>query len=825
MGILDGKRILVAGVTIDTSIGFATAKVAQEQGATVLISNFGRALNITKRIAGRLPQEAPVLELDVTDDDHLAGLEAQVREHVDGLDGVVHAIAYGNPATILGDKFLTGPWEDVAQAVRVSAYSYQSLATACLPLMPDGGRHRRAARSTRRSPGRATTGWASPRVPSSRPTATWLATSDRRTSASTWSLPGRSRPWRPRRFRASSSSRSEWEKRAPIGWDQNDFDPTAPHDRGAAQRLHAEDDGRDRPRRRRLPRYGRVSSLIELRVLDGPNLYFPKAAVKLTVDLTVLLAADEDAALRFARRIGLSNARPGVADSGFRQRFAARAIARLVRQIAAEVGTHRLAVRVRPTADVHRVVVAYPWRHRGRATALGQAVAEVLDSLMSTDIDALVTKVAADVRAADRGDKPPTIKPHVPVIAVTGTNGKTTTSRMLGHIARCAGLHVGWSSTDGIYVDGELIEAGDYSGPSGAGRVLAYPQVQLAVTETARGGILLRGIGVRHNDVSVVTNVTADHLGLQGIDTLDQLAEVKSVVPRITKPTGWAVLNGDDPRVFAMRSVVVARPWVFTRDPDSPSIREVLNHGGRATTVIDGWVAVLEANRDPDPMIEVVDIPMTLSGLSHFNVENALAALSAALGAGLPRAAVLEGLRTFAPGPALNPGRMNIYSVQGVTVIVDLAHNEAGLEALVEVMRGLTGPGGRTLLALGTAGDRTDELLEALGEIAAHDSDVLVIVHKQRYLRGRDMAELDALYRAGAARVGVEEVPSYPSELEGLQALMERANPGDVIALMCHQDRDAVGEWLEERGATVDAPDTIRDKVLLGREPSDRGPA
>lgn len=138
-GILEGKRILVAGVTMDSSIGFATAKVAQEQGATVLISNFGRALGITRRIAKRLPVEPPVLELDVTDPDHLAGLEAQVREHVDGLDGVVHSIAYGNPETLLGGKFLTGPWEDVAQAVHVSAYSLKSLAMATLPLMPNGG--------------------------------------------------------------------------------------------------------------------------------------------------------------------------------------------------------------------------------------------------------------------------------------------------------------------------------------------------------------------------------------------------------------------------------------------------------------------------------------------------------------------------------------------------------------------------------------------------------------------------------------------------------------------------------------------------------------
>ncbi|WP_310530264.1 enoyl-ACP reductase FabI [Nocardioides sp.] len=138
-GILSGKRILVAGVTMDSSIGFATAKVAQEQGATVLISNFGRALGITRRIAKRLPAEAPVLELDVTDEEHLAGLADQVRQHVDGLDGVVHSIAYGNPQTLLGGKFLEGPWADVAQAVQVSAFSLKSLAMATRPLLSEGG--------------------------------------------------------------------------------------------------------------------------------------------------------------------------------------------------------------------------------------------------------------------------------------------------------------------------------------------------------------------------------------------------------------------------------------------------------------------------------------------------------------------------------------------------------------------------------------------------------------------------------------------------------------------------------------------------------------
>jgi cyanophycin synthetase len=470
---------------------------------------------------------------------------------------------------------------------------------------------------------------------------------------------------------------------------------------------------------------------------------------------------------------------------------------------------------VRPTPDVHRVVVAFPWIHRGRAEALGRAVASVLDRLQLMDVDALVSDVAADVSRADPGPAPETIRPRIPVIAVTGTNGKTTTSRMIGHIGRVAGLHVGWSSTDGIYLDGQLVEAGDYSGPSGAGRVLALPGVQLAVTETARGGILLRGIGVRSNDVSVVTNVSADHLGLQGIDTLDQLAEVKAVVAKITKPTGWAVLNGDDPRVFAMRSDIRARTWVFSRDPDSPSIREVIGHGGRASTVIDGWISVLAPASDPDPLVRVVDVPMTLSGLSRSNVENALAACSAALGAGLPRAAVIEGLSSFAPDTQHNPGRMNIYSLGGVTVIIDLAHNEAGLEALLEVMDGLRGPGARTLMAVGTAGDRTDDIVRSLGEMAARGSDVMVIVHKQRYLRGRDTDELTALYRDGAEKVGVTEVAAYDSELEGLQALVGLAEPGDVVAVMCHQDRVLVDEWLLARGGSVDAPDVVRDKVLL----------
>ncbi|MDO3396220.1 Mur ligase family protein [Nocardioides cremeus] len=569
-------------------------------------------------------------------------------------------------------------------------------------------------------------------------------------------------------------------------------------------------------------------ALVELRVLEGPNLYFPRAAVKLTLDTGALATAPIEVVRVLAERIGLSDARPGEPGSGFRQRFALRAVARLVRAVAQESGTSSLAVRVRPTNDPHQVVVAYPWAHRERARSMGRAVASVLDVLVpgddgvSTDrLSAAVSVAAETVATSEPGDGPTTLEPRVPVVAVTGTNGKTTTSRMVAHIGREWGKVVGWSNTDGVYVDGVLVEPGDYSGPSGAGRVLAHENVELAVTETARGGILLKGIGLTHNDVSVVTNVSADHLGLHGIDTLDQLAEVKAVVPRITAPEGWAVLNADDPRVLSMRWVVKSQVWVFSRDPDSPAVRDVLGDGGRATTVIDGWLCVLEPDADPDPLIELVDVPMTLAGLSHYNVENALAAASAALAVGIPRDVVVAGLRSFLPDAEHNPGRMNCFTVPvsdgEVTVVMDLAHNEAGLEAMFEIMHGIRPEGARVLLGLGVVGDRSEELIEKLGEIAARDADVVAIGHKERYFRGRTAEELEGLMRAGAERVGVTAVPAYPTEVGVLSALVGQALPGEVVGLMCHADREGVYEWIAEAGGVPDSAEVLAAKVRTAR--------
>lgn len=567
---------------------------------------------------------------------------------------------------------------------------------------------------------------------------------------------------------------------------------------------------------------------IEIRVLEGPNLYFTRPAIKIQLALPGYLALPDDAFASVCRAAGLRRVQIPAAGSAGRQRVTGRIVEQVVRALAAGVGVTRVGVRARGGNVRDEVIAAAVWRHRGRAEAVAHAVAPTLRSLLDGHpLDEAVAPHLDSIRNASKGEPARLLTPRIPVAAITGTNGKTTTTRLLAHLSMTAGFRTAWSSTDGIVVQGEVVEAGDYSGPAGSRGVLEAPGVEVGILETARGGMLLRGLGVTHNDVSVVTNVSADHLGMQGIDTVDQLAEVKAIITKVTKRRGWCVLNGEDPRVWAMHSSARARPWVFTIDPDSPAIREALNASGRAITILDDHVTVLGMSAAPDRLLPVVDLPMTLSGLSRHNVANALAGAAAGLALGLPRDAVIEGLRTFQPDDQLNPGRMNVYSVPlpdddtgraaSVSVILDLAHNEAGLEALLEVARGLTAPGAKVRLALGTAGDRSDEILEALGEIAGRGAEQVVAAHKQRYLRGRTTEEMEELYRIGLTRAGVADLPSEPTELDGMLRLLRESHDGDVVAVMTHADREQLADAIRAHGGRADDARAIRRKVVRAR--------
>lgn len=568
--------------------------------------------------------------------------------------------------------------------------------------------------------------------------------------------------------------------------------------------------------------------LVELRVLDGPNLYFTRPAVKLTLAVPGWLDMTEARAASLAARMGLrgvdpeaspkARVRPGLPRSQHRLRFVARMAAHVARSTAQAAGSS-IAVRSRPGPEADQVVVAFPWRRRSAAEALASEVAELSGAVVGSrrQFARMLADAARRLEAVEPGAPPSVPDPAIPVIAVTGTNGKTTTVRALSHVLRTAGLDVSYSSTDGVYFNGRLVEEGDYSGFGGAARALSQPGVEVAVLETARGGILLRGIGTLHNDVAVVTNISADHLRLHGINTLDQLAEVKSSITRITHPGGWDVLNADDPRVLAMRRGIRGRPWLFSVDPDHPAIRAVVSEGGRATTAIDGQLTYLSAGMRPHPILPLEDVPLTLAGISTHNIQNAMAVASAALGIGVPEEALVEGLRSFVLDPETNPGRTNLFELDGRIVVADYAHNEAGMTGLVETCRGLRPPRGDIWLAFGMAGDRADEILHGFGYLAARGADHVAIVELIRYLRGRGRQDLLDRLRAGAIDGGAREVPLFEDEVQALQWMVESSRAGDVVAITALAQRPEVFAFVREHGGTRIGPNRVRQLVKRAR--------
>ncbi|MFP5310142.1 MAG: Mur ligase family protein [Actinomycetes bacterium] len=390
---------------------------------------------------------------------------------------------------------------------------------------------------------------------------------------------------------------------------------------------------------------------------------------------------------------------------------------------------------------------------------------------------------------------------RVPVVLVTGTNGKSTTVRMLAHVLRHAGMSPGLTSTDGIVVGDEVVERGDFSGPGGARTLLRHTGVGAAVLEVARGGLLRRGLPLERADVSVVTNIAEDHLGEYGIVDTTDLAHAKLIVSKAVRRGGLLVCNADDPLLADLAPDDVQVGWT-SQDPDSYVVRHAVDRGGRAWVVLDGVVTEVTSRRDV-PVVAVADVPATLGGAARHNVANLLSAVAAARRLEVPVDVVASALATFRGDSADNPGRANRFSLDGATLVVDYAHNLAGVEAMVDTLAAL--PAQRRLVMIGEAGDRPDDLIARMvGALHAGGADHVVAVDLPSYLRGREPGEVPDLVRRTLLDLGVPpaRVETAEDPLAGTRLLLEQLEPGDVALLLVLEQREEVVTLLRARGAT-----------------------
>jgi UDP-N-acetylmuramyl tripeptide synthase len=403
---------------------------------------------------------------------------------------------------------------------------------------------------------------------------------------------------------------------------------------------------------------------------------------------------------------------------------------------------------------------------------------------------------------------------NVPTALITGSNGKTTVTRWLARLLREAGHTVGMSSTDGVFVDDGLVDAGDYSGPLGARMVLRDPRVTAAALETARGGILRRGLAVHHADAACVTNLSMDHFGEHGIDSLVHLAVAKLAVAHAVTWGGTLVLSADDRTLRALPPTLLpsapTRLCWTTLDGNDAFVTAHARSGGDCAVLLDD-VLLLHTGRRWHELEEVQAIPATLGGAARHNIANALSAAALAAALGAPIEAIQRGLRSFGAAPDDCAGRLVRLDVGGATIIVDYAHNPAAVEALIASTHQL--PAARRAIAIGTGGNREDAAIEAMARsvVGTVTFDRIVVKDLPRYRRGRAEGEMPAIMAAELSRAGVEaaRVRVALDDRAAVTDLLSWMRQGDLVLLTVHSERVAIMAWLEElrgRGWTAGEP-------------------
>ena len=372
---------------------------------------------------------------------------------------------------------------------------------------------------------------------------------------------------------------------------------------------------------------------------------------------------------------------------------------------------------------------------------------------------------------------------RIPIIAITGTNGKTTTTRLTAYIAKSAGKKVGYTTSDGVYIQNQMMMRGDCTGPISSQFVLKDPTVDFAVLECARGGILKSGLAFQNCEVAVVTNVAADHMGLGGIHTVEQMAKVKAVVPETVFKHGYAVLNADDDLVYKMKKELDCNIALFSMDENNPRIKDHAAENGLSCVFENGYVTLMKGSWKIR-VLHAKNIPLTFEGKAVHNIQNCLpAVLSTYLFRDITIEDIRTGLQTFVPSAGLTPGRLNFFHFKNFTVVADYAHNPHGLRLLCDFISKLD-YSIRVGIISGT-GDRRDEDIRELGEISAKYFDE-IIIRCDRNLRGRTAEEIIALLEEGIKKVNPNlPVMIIPDENQALEYIYENQKHGALYTIMC----------------------------------------
>jgi cyanophycin synthetase len=381
---------------------------------------------------------------------------------------------------------------------------------------------------------------------------------------------------------------------------------------------------------------------------------------------------------------------------------------------------------------------------------------------------------------------------RVPIAAVTGVNGKTTTTRLIAHLLGRNQLCVGMTCTEGIYIDGRRVECGDCSGPLSASAVLQDPRVEAAVLETARGGILRAGLGFDRCDVAVVTNIAeGDHLGIADIDTVEQLARVKRTIVEVVAPDGHAILKADDPLVAEMASCCPGAVVLFARDGQHPAIVEHRSRGGRAAFVRDRRIILAEGSQEI-PLVSLERVPLTHGGHVGFQVENALAAAAAAWVLGVPCEVILAGLESFVADLERAPARFNVLDFNGATVVMDYGHNTSSLASLIEAFEPL--PHKFRSAVYSAAGDRRNADMIRQAQLLGDAFDRVILYEEENCIRGRPSGEISAIFRQGlAGRRRIKHIEEVKGALKAIEYALAVARPGELLLIQV----DLVDETVE----------------------------